>query len=105
MYVHFAYSTGDPEIIREFDVRDMDKGSAPAPPPDPGPGATGSHLGRVTAVDTRVAQIAVMLDQGGIKAFQAANARVLAGVRPGDRVTLVTESQNGQDIVVEVRRR
>jgi hypothetical protein len=105
MYVHITYSTGDPEIIQEFDVKDVGKAGAAAPAPDPGAGAGGSYNGRVTAVDTRVAQVEVMLDQGGRKTFQAANARVLAGIRAGDRVTLVTQSQGGQDIVVEVKRR
>ena len=58
----------------------------------------------MTAVDARVAQIEVMLDRGGRKTFLAASASVLAGVRAGQRVTLVTESRNGQDVVVQVRR-
>ena len=45
-----------------------------------------------------------MLDRGGRKTFQAANAGVLAGVKAGQRVTLVTELRNGQDVVVQVKR-
>lgn len=103
MYVHFGFSTGEPEIIQEFDVKDASKGVAAAAP-DPTPNPSGGITGKVTAVDARVAQIEVMLDRGGRKTFLAASASVLAGVRAGQRVTLVTESRNGQDVVVQVRR-
>ena len=63
------------------------------------------QAGRVTAVDLNVAQVEVMLEGGGRKTFQAQNARVLAGVKAGDRVSLRTEKDaNGQDIVVQVQR-
>jgi Cu/Ag efflux protein CusF len=104
MYVHFEFKTGDPEVIQGFDVRDLNQdggaSAAPAPTPTPADG----HTARVTAVDTRVAQIEVMLDQGGRKTYQAANAGVLAGVKAGQRVTLVTEPRNGQDVVVRIKR-
>ena len=104
MYVHFAFQTGEPEVIQEFDVKDIGQSGAAAPAPDPAPIPGGSLAGKVTAVDPRVAQIEVMLDRGGRKTFQAANAGVLSGVKAGQRVTLVTESRNGQDVVVQVRR-
>jgi hypothetical protein len=105
MYVHFEFKTGDPEVIQGFDVRDLNQdggASAAAPPPTATP--ADGHTARVTAVDTRVAQIEVMLDQGGRKTYQAANAGVLAGVKAGQRVTLVTEPRNGQDVVVRIKR-
>ncbi len=109
MYVHFTYSSGassDKEVIQDFDVKDAGKqtsggsggGSNPEPPP------AGMQAGRVTAVDMNVAQVEVMLEPGGRKTFQAQNARVLAGVKAGDRVGLRTEKDaNGQDIVVQVQ--
>ena len=105
MYVHFEFKTGDPEVIQGFDVKDLNQdggasSAAPQPTATPGDG----RMASVTAVDTRVAQIEVMLDQGGRKTYQAANAGVLAGVKAGQRVTLVTESRNGQDVVVQVKR-
>ena len=104
MYVHFSFATGDPETINEFDVKDVGQGGGAAPAPDPTANPSGGVSGKVTAVDTRVAQIEVMLDRGGRKTYQAANGGVLAGVRTGQRVTLVTESRNGQDVVVQVKR-
>lgn len=104
MYVHFEFKTGDPEVIQGFDVKDLnqDGGASATPQPTATPGD--GRMASVTAVDTRVAQIEVMLDQGGRKTYQAANAGVLAGVKAGQRVTLVTESRNGQDVVVQVKR-
>ena len=105
MYVHFAFATGEPEVIQEFDVKDIGQSGAAASTPAPaGPDPSAGLTAKVTAVDPRVAQIEVMLDGGGRKTFQAANAGVLNGVKPGQRVTLVTESRNGQDIVVQVKR-
>jgi Cu/Ag efflux protein CusF len=110
MYVHFTYSSGsssDKEVIQDFDVKDAGKQSGGGsgglnPEPQPLPGM---QAGRVTAVDLNVAQVEVMLDRGGRKTFQAQNARVLAGVKAGDRVGLRTEKDaNGQDMVVEVQR-
>lgn len=103
MYVHFAFATGDPEVIQEFDVKDVGQGAAAAAP-DPTPNASGGLTARVTAEDLRVAQIEVMLDRGGRETFQAANASVLSGVKASQRVALVTESRNGQDVVVQVKR-
>ena len=103
MYVHFAFATGEPEVIQEFDVKDMGQSGTAAPAPDPAPNQ-GALAGKVTAVDMRVAQIEVVLDRGGRKTFAAANAGVLNGVRAGQRVTLVTEARNGQDIVIQVKR-
>jgi hypothetical protein len=103
MYVHFTYSSGDPEIIQDFDVKDLgsvNKRPGPAPEPTPAPGMTS---GRVTAVDLNVAQVEVMVDGAGRKTYQAANARVLAGVKAGDRIAFRTEKQaNGQEILIEV---
>jgi Copper binding periplasmic protein CusF len=103
MYVHFTYSSGDPEIIQDFDVKDLgsvNKRPGPAPEPTPAPGMTS---GRVTAVDLNVAQVEVMVDGAGRKTYQAANARVLAGVKAGDRIAFRTEKQaTGQEILVEV---
>lgn len=103
MYVHFRYSSGDPEVIQEFDVKDLgsvNKRPGAAPEPTPVPGMTS---GRVTAVDLNVAQVEVMVDGAGRKTYQAANARVLAGLKAGDRISFRTEKQpNGQDIVIEV---
>jgi len=109
MYVHFRYASGDPEVIQEFDVKDVGKGgssgdsgggsggSQPAPPP-------GTTTGRVTAVDMNVAQVEVMVDGGGRKTYQAANARVLSGIRAGDRIAMRLEKNaNGQDIVVQAQ--
>ena len=104
MYVHFAFATGEPEVIQEFDVRDIAQSGAAAPAPEPPANPSAGLTAKVTSVDPRTAQIEVMLDRGGRKTFQAANASVLAGVKAGQRVTLVTESRNGQDIVVQVRR-
>jgi hypothetical protein len=102
MYVHFTFSSGEPEIIQDFDVKDAGQAEA-APETKPAPAPAGMKVGRVTAVDLNVAQVEVMLDQGGRKTFQAANARVLAGVKAGDRVGLVTQNDGGQDVVIEVR--
>jgi hypothetical protein len=112
MYVHFRYSSGDNEVIQEFDVKDIGKGGSSGS----GSGGTlggsvgggqvpaGMQSGRVTAVDLNVAQVEVMLDGAGRKTFQAANARVLAGVKAGDRIALRTQREaNGQDIVIEVQ--
>jgi hypothetical protein len=103
MYVHFRYSSGDPEIIQEFDVKDLgsvNQRPGAAPEPTPVPGMTS---GRVTAVDLNVAQVEVMVDGAGRKTYQAANARVLAGLKAGDRISFRTEKQaNGQDVVIEV---
>jgi hypothetical protein len=104
MYVHFRYKSGDPEVIQEFDVKDIGQGggsssgesAAPAPP-------AGTTAGRVTAVDLNVAQVEVMLNGGGRKTYQAANARVLAGVKAGDQIAMKLEpNANGQEIVVQV---
>lgn len=104
MYVHFAYKSGDPEVIQEFDVKDIGAsggGSSPSNPAPPPP--AGMTAGRVTAVDLNVAQVEVMLDQGGRKTYQAANARVLAGVKAGDRIGMRLERDaNGQDILIQV---
>jgi len=106
MYVHFAYSSGSNEVIQEFDVKDVGKnsgssgGGSSQPPAQPPAGMT---AGRVTAVDMNVAQVEVMLDRGGRKTYQAANARVLAGLKAGDRIGLRLEKDaNGQEIVVQV---
>jgi Cu/Ag efflux protein CusF len=104
MYVHFTYSSGEPEVIQDFDVKDVGKGAAAAPAPAPTPNPAEGLTGKVTAVDPRTAQIEVILDRGGRKTFQAASASVLNGVRPGQRITLVTEPRNGQDVVVQVKR-
>ena len=103
MYVHFTYSSGDPEIIQDFDVKDLGSvNKRPGPPPEPTP-VPGMTSGRVTAVDLNVAQVEVMVDRAGRKTYQAANARVLAGLKAGDRISFRTEKQaNGQEIVVEV---
>ena len=54
-------------------------------------------------MDLNVAQVEVMVDGAGRKTYQAANARVLAGVKAGDRIAFRTEKQaNGQEILVEV---
>jgi hypothetical protein len=110
MYVHFTYSSGeggDKEVIQDFDVKDAGKasgGESGGGTPETKP-ALGQQSGRVTSVDLNVAQVEVILDRGGRKTFQAQNARVLAGVKAGDRVGLRTERDaNGQDIVVEVLR-
>jgi Cu/Ag efflux protein CusF len=107
MYVHFSYSKGassDKEVIQDFDVKDAGKASSGGSTPENKP-APGTQPGRVTAVDLNVAQVEVMLDNGGRTTFQAQNARVLAGVKAGDRVGLRTEKDaNGQDIVIEVQR-
>lgn len=107
MYVHFTYSSGDPEIIQGFDVKDAsqarsDPSTKPAPVPNPDP--AGMVSGRVTAVDLRVAQVEIQPQGGAKKAYQAASASVLNGIRPGDRVGLVIENRNGQDVVVQIRR-
>jgi hypothetical protein len=106
MYVHFTYSSGDPEIIQGFDVKDAKgyTGSGSGSETKPAPTPAGMKVGRVNAVDLNVAQVEVMLEPGGRKTFQAANAQVLAGIRPGDRIGLVTRSDGGQEIVTEVRR-
>ena len=103
MYVHFTYSSGDPEIIQDFDVKDLGSvNKRPAPPTEPTP-VPGMTSGRVTAVDLNVAQVEVMVDRAGRKTYQAANARVLAGLKAGDRISFRTEKQaNGQEIVIEV---
>jgi Ni/Co efflux regulator RcnB len=104
MYVHFQFE-GTTSVIQQIDVRDVGANYRPpagsAPPPA---GATGNTVsGRVTAVDLRVAQVEVMADQIGRKTYQASDARVLEGLRPGDRVTLVTEERGGQPVVVEAK--
>jgi hypothetical protein len=107
MYVHFTYSSGsgsEKEIIQDFDVKDAGKQTSGSSNPEPVLPA-GMQAGRVTAVDMNVAQVEVMLDSGQRKTFQAQNAKVLAGVKAGDRIALRTDRDaNAQDIVVEVLR-
>jgi hypothetical protein len=104
MYVHFQYSSGDPEVIQSFDVKDVGSMNKQPPPPAETKPAPGTFSGRVSSTDLNVAQVAVFVDGGGLRAFQAANARVIAGLKPGDRITLRTEKDaNGQDIVIEVQ--
>jgi hypothetical protein len=106
MYVHFQFD-GATSVIQQIDVKDVGSnyrppaGSAGSAPPA---GATGNTVtGRVTAVDLRVAQVEVMADRIGRKTYQASDARVLEGLRPGDQVTLVTAERGGQPVVVEAR--
>ncbi|HEY6548012.1 MAG TPA: hypothetical protein VI589_08895 [Vicinamibacteria bacterium] len=109
MYVHFAYSSGSSaanEVIQEFDVKDIGKsgGGSGATNPEPPPPA-GMTAGRVTAVDMNVAQVEVLLDRGGRKTYQATNARVLTGLKAGDRIGMRLERDaNGQEIVVQAER-
>ena len=103
MYVHFTYSSGE-EIIQEFDVRDAHKAKA-----DPGAGAqptppAGMSVGQVTAVDLKVAQVELIVEGAGRKTYQATNARVLAGLKAGDRIAFRTERNQGQDQIVQVER-
>lgn len=107
MYVHFRYKSGDPEVIQEFDVKDVGKsggtaGTVGGGTAEPAPPA-GMTSGRVTAVDLNVAQVEVMLNGGGRKTYQAANARVLAGIKAGDQIAMKLEpNANGQEIVTQV---
>jgi hypothetical protein len=102
MYVHFSYS-GEPEVIQGFDVKDAGQAQQDPPTNRPAPGGPGVS-GRVTAVDLNVAQVEIQPSGGARKAYQAANAQVLAGLRAGDQVFLVIENRNGQEVVVQVRR-
>jgi hypothetical protein len=105
MYIHFVFE-GTNAVIQEIDVKEATGASGASS----GSGSSGSvpaagaFTGRVTAVDLRVAQVEVMLDRGGRKTFQAANAGVLSGLQAGDQVSLVTESRGGQDVVVQAKR-
>jgi hypothetical protein len=107
MYVHFMYDS-ESKVVQEIDVKDIGSVNKNQPPPSSG-GSSGSegrtYEGDVTAVDLNVAQVAVRLSRGAEpRPFQAANANVLRGIEPGDRVTLITENRNGQDVIVEVKR-
>jgi len=100
MYIHFTFE-GMTRVIADVDVREIEKAAAEEPAT---PAVSAARTGRVTAVDLRTAQVEVILDQGGRKTFQAANATVLSGLKAGDRVGLVTEPREGQDVVTEVLR-
>jgi Cu/Ag efflux protein CusF len=94
MYVNF-YFERDSDRIDSIEVVDIGfkvEGG--------GPGAQQQAV--VTNLDENVGHIEVMTSPGGIKTFTV-DPKLLAGVKKGDKVTLLIENRNGQEWVTGIR--
>ena len=94
MYVNF-YFERDSDRIDSIEVVDIGFNVEAG-----GPGAQQQAV--VTNLDINVGHIEVMMNPGGLKTFAVDPKGLLAGVKKGDKVTLLIEERNGQEFVTKI---
>ena len=96
MYVNF-YFERDSDRIDSVEVVEVGFNASAS-------GAGAQQQAVVTNLDMNVGHIEVNLGPGGIKTFAVDPKGLLAGVKRGDRVTLLIENRNGQEWVTGIRK-
>jgi Cu/Ag efflux protein CusF len=96
MYVNF-YFERDSDVINSVEVVEVGFNA------DVG-GRGAQQQAVVTNLDMNVGHIEVMLNPGGVKTFAVDPKGLLAGVKKGDRVTLLIENRNGQEWVTGIKK-
>jgi hypothetical protein len=103
MFLNYVFE-GETSVIQSIDVKEGAHLLRKQQPTTSTAPKTGTVEGSVNSTDLSVAQIEIRTADSPRKTFQAANARVLAGLKAGDRVRLTTEkNEKGQDIVVQAQ--
>lgn len=94
MYIYFMFEAGT-SLISNIEVREV--GYEPS---KGGPGAQVNAV--VTNLDVNVGHVEVKMDTG-VKTFKVDPKSQLAKVKRGEKVTLMIETRNGEEIVTVIK--